>query len=531
MKKDTFLQEIEKDLGKSAEAARFREEIRDHVDDSLSDLSLKQTEDDVTRTLGDPKKLTRIFNGYMLKRLLVWAFFQSLYTAILSTPLYTIILWSLTSIVDSWQYANASLLLRNLGFILVSLALLWIVYRKTVPDIFLALAGWKRHLFWMLIIFSPLLLIILGASEFAGRSSPMPHAMIIAGVGGEFSLLGFGVISFVSSVRHLRKKAIQIHQHKKKSRSTALFAFLLLIYIAFSQLFAYRVVLFDTLPFHTFYESFPQELWFIFFPRGLLENIVLNFIIAGMILAPLTFFPPFGVFWPYWVLGSALVFVGCVLVVQTVQHFRKSRFHDFPWLRCVGFVYIILLFVSPVRTPDLSTPLPMTNVSAIIEKQQLGPFTNLMRYLNQSEGPYAQYEVYGGSSFLIRPNRGMIAWRIADIRSADSFEVVRAPEETSHLRAEDQEYINRREEEFNGIACTYSHDDPAKEEKLRRDTLCNTLLYHGKPFFRNNSPWFGWLDGLILSDDGKWAMIRISTGAYDAENVYLVDLRTLASTN
>lgn len=202
---------------------------------------------------------------------------------------------------------------------------------------------------------------------------------------------------------------------------------------------------------------------------------------------------------------------------------------SFPWFGFVGLVYVVLFFwTSPIRSADITTFVPTAHVNAKIERQRLGPFYRFARYLNNSEGPFFQYTIFtNGTSFVIRPNSGMTAFALGNIQSVDSLQITRAPEETSHMRAEDDEYVNRREEEFNGVSCTYSHDDPAEEEALRKDTLCNTLLYRGKPFFRNNSPWFGWLDGLTLSDNGEWAMLRLSTGAYDAENIYLVDLRPL----
>lgn len=280
MNKEKYILSLRQGLGQSEQSKRFIEELKDHIDDACMDPLKPRTEEEATINAGNPHDVAKRFNGYLSARLAGRALAHSLMNVLLSVPLYVIAVWGLLMLVDTlWNSINhPTILIQSVVALLISAALLFLLFHKSIPDVFLAIPGWRPHLLWLVIMFGPQLLIAWNSpATFEGLdpegTATVPGYILFSVLASQLGLFLFTTATFVLSVKRARNIR-RIKTRRKWRMSTFAPALILLAYVCISQIL---VIAQETNSYPAVFNRVPRDILHSFlFPRGIVEFIVFN---------------------------------------------------------------------------------------------------------------------------------------------------------------------------------------------------------------------------------------------------------------
>ncbi len=235
---------------------------------------------------------------------------------------------------------------------------------------------------------------------------------------------------------------------------------------------------------------------------------------------------------------GGLGIIGTCFVIQFFVHRTKQKTQSFPWLWLVAMVYAVSLLMvpAPLNTEqvNVSWNVPYKNVSAVIERQELGPFYIMAKYLNRNTQQAFEYHLSSpdlGNTFELQQYPDHV-FTLSNISTVDSYTTTTRIEDTVSFGAT----MNTE-----GIWCHYfansaESTDPITPTGTRKElwngpTYCTDLYVNDKKVF--DAPQgidIGRDASITVSNDGKWLLWAHDTdtflqGSFTPTEVYLIDLR------
>src|SRR3990167_1474798 len=225
-----------------------------------------------------------------------------------------------------------------------------------------------------------------------------------------------------------------------------------------------------------------------------------------------------------WLTGTILTLVAlfCLWgVAHTLeQKYSVAQIH-IPYLKlCILIYIVVIIFASPMGKPDLNWHVPAQEITKNIEKSQLGPWYRFTKYVNKGEGGLFWYSIsnIGDQSFAIDQTdmreEFYKNFALKNIESTKKYALAKRDPGASQPTT--REFTGEK----NGVYCD---GDRWRIENPLELHHCQKLSLNSRALFDN--PHLVAVKDVLLNADASWALITISTGAYNPEYVYLADLR------
>lgn len=514
-----FLNEIEKELGKGAEAERFHEEIRDHLDDSLNDPINTHTQEEATQSLGEPSLLSSSFHSYSMQKNFFVFLSEVLFVSILSTPLFLVLFMAVYMGTQDVMFSDPSVALTIPSTIItsgvaviVSLSLLALLYLTQVPRIFVEFPFGTRHIPWIAGLFGlPLGMLCFLLIDMLGSRTTDFQAIILTFV---TIFLLVAVVPFFYGIQRARTRTQTKHRtRERRQRLSTFFGGSVLLYILMHRILLWTIVHSPALEERLFPQTAggPPLLMVVLMPLTFFEMFGLNLLSSTTTLH---------IFWThvgYRILGVLLVVLIISSGIQVVRALRSTP-RRLSWTHSIVAIYALsLLTLGPLTNTSPNITVPSAKISEIIERQQLGPFYRMTKYLNSFEAFYGQYLVlFRSGQFVIEQTNGGQTFLLNSGSDVQHFSLEKAPKDFQTFTFFPTDNIP--------FEC---RDSSAPNEFSVSDYTCKELTYKGKTIFTMPEDNRLWMKTAAVSDDGQWAVIVVTQEVDTVNEVYLLDLRSL----
>lgn len=252
-----------------------------------------------------------------------------------------------------------------------------------------------------------------------------------------------------------------------------------------------------------------------------------------------------------WVSGAIVLGTGLIalfFVIQSLNRKRQGEKESFPWAWSVVAVFTLSLVFFPGKASTLegiTWAVPHTKLSETIERSELGPFYEMVEYLNQGNSNSFNYfiSVEDGApenGFIVKqyPNR---VFAISNMQSVDSFTITDLGTAEMDGAAMNQADVWCHQKSIPGaiVEITDTDGNVAVENVdgqvaylANQSPLYCSDLYVGekKIFDAPNGINFGFESTVTINDNGTWMLWKHDTdgeihATLSPEEIYLIDLR------
>lgn len=522
MSLNSYFSQLRQEFKNDPYRDRFLSELEDHADDLAEHENL--TEKNLTphfmkTHFGDPKQVKKIFNAVVRPWENLFFILEGLFYGIM------MLFFSLMGTDLIQGFVSNEFFLNPFVFILF------------VAWFFIYLLAFRRYLIFQKTSKSSLLLwifLVAGPTFIHGLLYLADGASLNLSIYPELSYLnpqkvmwiaglffaGHGALGLLSwMLQNAEEKKGQFRPPAKFTQQFRSFLFIyILAFILFRTLgsyfgfpffngsnWAWLMTLFSPL-------IFVEYLFFFFFSATFRESLFLSLYMPAMLM-------------------------GFLAVVSLLALFRQKTWRS---RRTLVVLYVFsFLFMSPQAftiNPDYTVP--HTSLSQIVEKEKVGWLYAPMKYLNSDEGIFFHYTIgITGDYFYLKQNTGDIFYVNQKDLGKNNLKKMILTQAPPLLNAD--KYVS---------LMNFFSERPLICEKIAGDLIFNSLeeerqaptekitLEKGvgwptcQKLFLNeqlisNSPlnirnWF-------FSEDGNWLLLHLQKGAYDPEEVHLLDLRQI----
>jgi len=494
MKQKDFFKQLKTELHNHPYRDRYLEELKAHAEDlekDKSQSSQKLTDNFMKKRMGEPKAVKEIFLKIMNPFEKLFFVLEGLFYGGVFLPIAIILCISIRNIL----FLEDS---SSLGYFLIlsilALTTLFIIYRLAFHRFFeLSENSLKKRVLWLALIFIPGLFIFcfLSFKQQNYLASQTSNTVLLISVFLGLNLLS-GYLAWKYSGKSKKIKAPTGKGNQLTLKRFVLGYFFLSIIV--------RTILINSISLSgTINNPF-------------LESIAPSLVVMLLII-PLEFIPAF--FWSALVgsqydqtslLLTFYLHIGLILFLGLQSLYVVIQQRNWFSFRGLIFFYALSLFFiqgdSFINEPEFKVP--AINVSELIEKDRVGIFYPTLKYFNSDEGSLFKYQVGADMEnehgFVIEGNAGQF-YPLDLSKLEQNFE---KPSFDSLI---------------GGMSETYIHGE---NETIEKFTSPNEIFWdqfitgRGVP-----------ISDSIVSPDGKWGLIVLPNGAYDPEEVYLLQLKSI----
>lgn len=509
---------------------RFTEELSDHYDDTLnckefrSDLS-HSSEESVEQLMGDPSTVAKkyniimeqLFSPYVRRHIIFIVLFSIVaLLASLYIPL-TLDMYFFPHGMDSSRSDQLQYFLYYIVTISASCILLSTYYFFAVSPLVFTLQQHqhRRKLIGVLLVV-PLLYVVMNTGVVI-----VDVVMMVQNNTGDLPFGFFGesllriakawLILFTSfftmrwSLRTSTKMLVQRHWFLNVQVLSIFFWTLLGV----SAVLWFMSLWFD---------------WAVFPGVGIVGGVVYFFLFVIHAIASLLLGTLFSVVVVEWILFVGLLLLGFFalwLVGQSVyDRLRSVDTHPWPWLASVAVVYLFgLLFLMPDQTLNVEWQVPAASISEHIERQQLGPVYRFSSFLNADEGRAFFYSIGRDADALIIDQNSGQRFVLSDIQSVQQYRLIDKMNVQNKQLNWSSGYVGFSSPFF---ACVYPEGEGPYDSPSNTALPCVALKYNDTVLFEQKRPVM--VGNIMLSTDGAYALVEVTTGPYDPHEVYLIEL-------
>jgi len=202
----------------------------------------------------------------------------------------------------------------------------------------------------------------------------------------------------------------------------------------------------------------------------------------------------------------------------------------------ISYSLYLLLPLNKIPEPKMEWKVPTVKISEKIEKNELGIFYHLTKYINQDEGFAFHYQACSSNNIftIVQSEEKVLSIDTGKIDKSDKmpFAVFSKNINRSGIPCE-QHYNNifiDNKSSIEGFDCLNDIKKPdlnSNGNPLYHST-CEKLTYNGKEIFAESYPDSSdTIDDITLSQNKEWALINVENGIYATHELYLIDLRSL----
>lgn len=530
MTPEEFLDALDAELKNRRYAARLKEDLAEHIDDmtTIAHLGGVMQNNAVLAHLGSPREIAHMYHAALRTSNPKFLLLESAIYGFLSLPIYfgTVTVGIMLLDGDGTSFAERA------PYILAALFVMFVLlpaYNLFAMRHLLVLhedAALRKTMFGALVapalvFVVVMLLITLIRAELGDDMSEVFSMLMGPALGIVLTVLQYRLLSWLVSpaAPSTRRGKFQRHMARASKWLPLVSGVTLLLYVlatnaAMAAAAATQGELFD--------DVF-LRLAFIG-PRMIVEMITwVTYIL-------LTFAFEFFETSTANLLGAAALLAGLLVIgaplVRWLFDARRNVRH-FPWLAPAALAFAsYLLFTAPLDVPHIQWHVPALNASEVIERQQLGPLYRVVNYFNRNEGRFARYWAGNVNKGFGVVQIGGSTYYVTIVDELDAADLVKYDEQIlglggfSPLMTSDGVTCNGTA----AITKLHDHDIAFVTDDSENFWYpgCTELAYNGRAIATLTTGAFA---GLTVSPDGTFAAIKISTGVYDPNFVYIVDLR------
>lgn len=531
-------------------AERLKEELHDHFDDSVHAFMIcgtkeNEAEQKAFQNLGESKKIIHEFKTVMKFNNKISLWLESLFLGVISIPVYHCVFFLFILSIENYmnEFSGFQIVTRHIFGYIITFLFLGIFYFINTGRLFRFIDK-KKHLFSLSIgIFLPIYVFAWAWSDWGGGSAFLAYFL--------YTIFP-GMIMFSLLVHYAFKKKKEIFGRKQaKERKIVKIWTRIREWLAFfMSCFFILIILVSNKNFVGMDSSYNRSVIdFITFLRNIFESInlpILDFHINGA----------FGGYEGFYILAGIYIFLAFVSLYKIgIFLFEKTaakRFVDFPWLRLTLLVYIFSLFflVQVPEKANIKWEVPLRNISSEIKHEQLGMLYRFGTYFSHVNTVFQKsfylYEITKNDTAVIirvpdnegMPHEYILAAKnnqrasLNSLKSLNDFELSKVREDAAlevgfyHGPKELPTGVECVTEE--GTAGVYSLETGPQPAATLDTNLfykyCHKLSYNGKLIYTQEEA-NRLYQFEIFSENPRFAIVRIETGEYGPQEVYLVDLR------
>lgn len=516
---EKYVDDIVQDLPRSKYTSRFREELLEHLEDSAKELSnqnVNNISEKVMQKIGNKKALTKSYvdfynrycsNLWPLEFLIYIPISISIFIMVFSTVFFCTI--------DSavWYMEVLSFIFSAIISFGIAYAFFKIVFWRLAPHI--KRKGRKAMAVTLLTLVPTLYNIIVVTSATA------EHALLWNTFTDLFMPLSAMSIYYLAVCIAFKI----IIPRRREGPSVPLNPYLLLV--GFWMILAASIVTSrqntETL------DGAWQLLGAALFPLNLTTDIFLNLILGSVLCLA---FARVTVCLIIGVLILSLLAAGVYLYMSSKKD--TSAGHK-QWksacaIALISYSLYLLLPLYRINEPEMDWKVPASKVSEKIEKDELGIFYHLSKYINQDEGFAFHYQACANNNvFTIVQSSEKIF--LLETEVANTSNKMPPAVFSENVGANIIPCEQPHNGEFaDGFVCLDGNDSPYIDfaGNALDNSSCEKLNYNGKEIFtKSNLDPSRRINNIIVTENSKWALIEIENGTYATEEIYLVDLRGL----
>ncbi|MFA6896829.1 MAG: hypothetical protein WCQ96_00890 [Patescibacteria group bacterium] len=263
-------------------------------------------------------------------------------------------------------------------------------------------------------------------------------------------------------------------------------------------------------------------------PLSLTTDVCLNLILGNLL--SLTFSPATTCL----IIGSLILVILLAGIYLFVSSKKDTATRHRQWrsvfaMTLISYSLYLLLPLYKISEPKIDWTVPVSKISENIERDELGLFYHLSKYINQDEGFAFHYQACAdGNVFtIVQSSEKVFLLETDTAKTSDAIPQAVFKENVGSGKIScDQDHNG---DFANGFTCLDKNGKPyADYIGSAPSSFCEKLDYNGKEIFANSSLGsFGSLNNIVITGNKEWAIIEIESGFYATEEIYLVDLRGL----
>ena len=518
---NSYFQQLRQEFKNNPYQDRFLQELQHHAEDLESELpkSKKLTPDAMKKHFGEPKEVKKNFTqitrpwkkGLEIVEVLGWGIVIIGLILILPAIMYLV--------NDLFLWFSISLSFLTLVQISLTCIILWFAYlflwRFLIGKNYTFLSA-KKVLFWGIlpqVLWLPFLIWKLYRHWNRFREMPDGYYITLSAIA-----IVVGLLAFWWAYRK------PISSQKATLKKLSLFSSILGP-LSFTYILSFSLirVLNPYFRFTTYSPFYLGKWWeFLLTPIDYADQVF-------FIDLPSSLFISF--------LGTHYfqVFLVIIILITSMAYFLVKR--QFSWLASGALIYAIVLLFVPQQDQLLEFQTPYIQVSEAIEREQYGPFYNMVNYLEGRSPDRADYFIQSeGNTFAIRQYD--VSGRTRSLEKVNL-----EPTLGKDFIYDPKKAIFERIESFNfqiptnfaqkitpiniPINITCKEEGEIKEDIFKETGICQTLLFNGQELLTKKLGEFR-VNQFAVSKDGNWLMISLEE--YGTK-IYLLDLREINSTS
>lgn len=195
----------------------------------------------------------------------------------------------------------------------------------------------------------------------------------------------------------------------------------------------------------------------------------------------------------------------------------------------ISYSLYLFLPLYKISEPEIGWTVPVSKISENIERDELGFFYHLSKYINQDEGFAFHYQTCADDNVftIVQSSEKVFFLETDTAKTSDAIPQTVFKENISSEKASCNQDHNG--DFADGFTCLDKNGKPYADSIGNvPSSSCEKLDYNGKEIFAESSLGsFGRVNNIVITENKKWAMIEIENGIYTTEEIYLVDLREL----
>lgn len=283
-------------------------------------------------------------------------------------------------------------------------------------------------------------------------------------------------------------------------------------------------------------------------PMNALEKT--RYLLSSMLATPNSFADILDPVTAAWISGLIATGAGMIALVFTIKGIvrkTQNRKETLPWIWGLIALFTLSLVLFPGKAPGIQnitwTDIPHTNISEIIERDQLGPFYGMAKYMNQGSMNSFSYfvSVEDGvpeNGFFVKQSLGNV-FALSDLVSINDFTLTKDREEEISGAVMSVPEIWCHQKAIPGVLVqTGNENGDVFTDDLEGDVgyLANTSPLYCYDLYVGDKKIFDAPEGIdignniTLNDDATWMLFMHDTdrelmGTLSPTEVYLIDLR------
>ena len=196
----------------------------------------------------------------------------------------------------------------------------------------------------------------------------------------------------------------------------------------------------------------------------------------------------------------------------------------------ISYSLYLLLPLYKINEPEMDWKVPVSKISENIERDELGIFYHLSKYINQDEGFAFHYQACSDENIftIVQSSEKIFLLKTETANTSDKIPPAVFSENVGANIIPCEQPHNG--EFADGFVCLDGNDNPYTDfaGNALDNSSCEKLNYNGKEIFaKSNLDPSRRINNIIITKNKEWALIEIENGIYATEEIYLVDLRGL----